>query len=141
MLGVRLSYGNPPAYSALRFREELARVRQLYPKTRNYVLVGHSMGGLVSRMQATTVTRKSWEVLGKDKSSQFFATVKKGDLIDRATTFQANPHVDRVIFICTPHRGSEMAVGGLGAFAAKLIALPVDLTAAVTSSVGNSVGV
>ena len=106
--------GNPPAYSALRLREELAKVQQLYPKTRDYVLVGHSMGGLVSRMQATTVTRKSWDVLGKDKSAKFFANVKKGDLIDRATTFQANPHVDRVIFICTPHRGSEMALGGIG---------------------------
>jgi hypothetical protein len=44
--------GNPPLYSALRLREELARVQQLYPKTRNYVLVGHSMGGFVSRMPA-----------------------------------------------------------------------------------------
>lgn len=133
--------GNPPAYSALRFREELAKVRQLYPKSRNYVLVGHSMGGLVSRMQATTVTRQSWEILGKDKAEKFFANVKKGDLIDRATTFQANPHVDRVIFICTPHRGSEMALSGIGSLATKLISLPVDLTASVTGTIGSTIGV
>ena len=132
--------GNPPAYSALRLREELAKVQQLYPKTRDYVLVGHSMGGLVSRMQATSVSRNSWDIIGKDKSAKFFANVKKGDLIDRATTFEANPHVDRVIFICTPHRGSEMAVGRIGALATKLISLPVDLTATVTSTVGSSLG-
>lgn len=132
--------GNPPAYSALRLREELAKVQQLYPKTRDYVLVGHSMGGLVSRMQATSVSRNSWDLIGKDRSAEFFAKVKKGDLIDRATSFQANPHVDRVIFICTPHRGSEMAVGRIGTLATKLISLPVDLTATVTSTVGSSLG-
>lgn len=133
--------GNPPAYSALRFREELAKVHLLYPKSRGYVLVGHSMGGLVSRMQATTVTRKSWDLLGKDKATKFFAHVKKGDLIDRCTSFQANPDVARIIFICTPHRGSELALGRIGELGMRLISLPVDLTATLTSSVGSSVGV
>ncbi len=69
--------GNPPAYSALRFREELAKVRQLYPDAKDYVLVGHSMGGLVSRMQATTIDREAWNVIGEDKAAKFFAKVKK----------------------------------------------------------------
>jgi hypothetical protein len=132
--------GNPPAYSAYRFRQELAKVHELYPKSRNYVLVGHSMGGLVSRMQCTTLTRESWDVIGKDKAENFFAKVKKGDLVDQCMVFNANPSVDRVIFICTPHRGSEMAVGTLGDLAIRLISLPVDLTATVTKTVGSSLG-
>lgn len=133
--------GNPPAYSALRFREELAKVRELYPNAKDYVLVGHSMGGLVSRMQATTIDREAWNVIGEDKAAKFFSKVKKGDLIDRATTFEANPKVARLVFICTPHRGSEMAVGSLGELGRRLIALPVDLTSVVTNSVGDSLAI
>ncbi len=133
--------GNPPAYSAYRLRQELAKFHQLHPDARRYVLVGHSMGGILSHMQATTVTRQSWEVVGKDKADKFFSNVKKGSLVDDCTTFNANPDVGRLVFICTPHRGSEMAVGGLGDLAIRLISLPVDLTATVTSSLGSSIGV
>ncbi len=133
--------GNPPAYSALRFRDELERVHQLYPKAPKYVLVGHSMGGLVSRMQVTNVDRAAWDVIGKDKAKQLFAHMEKGGLIERATIFQANPRIARVIFICTPHRGSEVAIGSLGELGMRLISLPVDLTKTVVGTVGSSLSV
>ena len=53
--------GNPILYSALRLREELARADKLYPNHRPYVLVGHSMGGMLTRAQVTNVTRPMWE--------------------------------------------------------------------------------
>ncbi|MCU0748782.1 MAG: alpha/beta hydrolase [Akkermansiaceae bacterium] len=130
--------GNPPAYSALRFREELAKVHQLYPKAKDYVLVGHSMGGLISRMQATSLDRESWNAIGEDKASQFFSRVKKGSLVHRAVVFDANPKIDRVIFICTPHRGSEMAISSIGELGMRLISLPADLAGSVISTVGTS---
>jgi hypothetical protein len=99
------------------------------------------MGGLVSRMQATTIDREAWNVIGEDKAAKFFAKVKKGDLIDRSTTFEANPKVARLVFICTPHRGSEMAVGSLGELGRRLIALPADLTSVVSNSVGDSLAI
>jgi pimeloyl-ACP methyl ester carboxylesterase len=127
--------GNPPLYSAMRLREELQKVQQRYPDSKDMVLVGHSMGGILSRTQVTTVDRDAWNAIGKEKADAFFANIKPGSLIERATIFDANPHVDRAIFICTPHRGSEMAIGTLGELAIKLISLPVDLvsTAADTS--------
>lgn len=130
--------GNPPAYSALRFREELAKVHHLYPKAKDYVLVGHSMGGLVSRMQATSLDRESWNVIGEKTASQFFSRVKKGSLVDRAVVFDANPKIDRIIFICTPHRGSEMAISSIGELGMRLISLPADLAGSVVSTVGSS---
>jgi hypothetical protein len=133
--------GNPPAYSAMRLRQELASIERSYPRSRPYVLIGHSMGGLLSRMQVTTLTRDSWNVIGKDKAERFFAKVKPGDIIDQSTRFHANPHVGRVIFICTPHRGSNMAVGNLGNFFAKLISLPASLTSVLTQSLGDSIAI
>jgi triacylglycerol esterase/lipase EstA (alpha/beta hydrolase family) len=131
--------GNPPAYSALRLRQELASIERSYPHSRPYVLVGHSMGGLLARMQVTTLTRESWNAIGKDKAARFFTNVKPGDIIDQATHYQVNPRVARVIFICTPHRGSKMAVGRVGNLAAKLISLPTQLTGMVAHSVGDSI--
>jgi pimeloyl-ACP methyl ester carboxylesterase len=133
--------GNPPLYSALRFRDELEKFRKLYPDARNCVLVGHSMGGIVSRTQVTTIDRNDWDVIGKDKAAKFFKNIKKGDLVDRCTIFNANPRVDRAIFICTPHRGSSMAIGTLGDLAIRLISLPTDLVTSVTDTIGQSMAV
>src|SRR5712675_1487675 len=117
--------GNPVLYSALRLREELAKVDKLYPNHKDYVLVGHSMGGLLSQAQVTSITRADWEQTLGEVGMQLFATLRPADLVTKATTFKANPRIKRVVFICTPHRGSKMASGGIGAFAIKLISLPV----------------
>ena len=131
--------GNPPLYSAMRLREELAKIQQRYPDSKDMVLVGHSMGGILSRTQVTTVDRNAWDVIGKDKASRFFANVSRGGLVERCTLFQANPHDDRAILICTPHRGSEMAIGTLGELAIKLISLPADIVSSAASTVGGSI--
>ena len=127
--------GNPVLYSALRLREELARVDKLYPDHKGYVLVGHSMGGLLSQAQVTSVTLSDWEKTLGPSGMEIFATLEPSDLVARATTFKANPRIKRVVFICTPHRGSKMASGGIGELAIKLISLPVDLTTTIKSEI------
>lgn len=133
--------GNPPAYSALRLREELALVRHRHPDMKDFVLVGHSMGGIVSRMQATTFDREAWNAAGKDKAEKLFARMEKNSLVERACIFDANPKVARLVFICTPHRGSEMALGHLGDLGRRLISLPADLTTTVTKTMGDTLSV
>jgi pimeloyl-ACP methyl ester carboxylesterase len=127
--------GNPVLYSALRLREELAKVDKLYPNHKDYVLVGHSMGGLLSQAQVTNVTRTDWEKTLGATGMQLFATLKPADLVAKATTFKANSRIKRVVFICTPHRGSKMASGGIGGLAISLISLPVDLATTIKSEI------
>jgi pimeloyl-ACP methyl ester carboxylesterase len=132
--------GNPILYSALRLREDLAKVDKLYPNHLPYILVGHSMGGMLTRAQVTTVTRAMWE---KDKNigpfaKSVFANNSSNSLIVRALTYHANPRIKRVVFICTPHRGSDMASGGLGRFAISLIALPAQLLTTVKDSLTSA---
>ena len=131
--------GNPPSYSAMRLREELAKVKSQYPQSHDYVLVGHSMGGLLSEMQVTNVDRGAWDRIGKHKAEHFFSRVKPGSDMDKALIFQANPKVGRVIFICTPHQGSEIAVGSLGELAIRLISLPANVATQITSTMGDSI--
>jgi pimeloyl-ACP methyl ester carboxylesterase len=127
--------GNPVLYSALRLREELAKVDKLYPNHKDYVLVGHSMGGLLSQAQVVTMSRADWEKTLGAVGMELFATLKPASLVAKATTFKANPRIKRVVFVCTPHRGSKMASGGIGSFAMKLISLPVDLTTTMKSEI------
>jgi pimeloyl-ACP methyl ester carboxylesterase len=127
--------GNPVLYSALRLREELARVDKVYPNHKDYVLVGHSMGGLLSQAQVTDVSRADWEKTLGPLGMELFATLKPADLVAKATTFKANSRIKRVVFVCTPHRGSKMASGGIGELGIKLISLPVDLTTTLKSEI------
>ena len=53
--------GNPIAYSALKLREALAKVDKLYPNHKGYVLIAHSLGGVLSHMQVVTLRRENWE--------------------------------------------------------------------------------
>jgi pimeloyl-ACP methyl ester carboxylesterase len=133
--------GNPPLYSALRLRDELEKVKKLYPDSKPKVLVGHSMGGILSHAQVTTVERHHWNVVGEDKASLLFKKGQPGDLIDRATTFEANPHIARAVFICTPHRGSDMAIGTLGGIGRRLISLPGDIFFTTTNTLGEAAAV
>src|SRR5438046_6737390 len=93
------------------------------------------MGGCRSQGQVTPITRADWEQTLGEPATQIFATLRPAHLVARATTLKANPRIKRVVFICTPHRGSKMESGGIGSFAIKLISLPVDLVTTIKSEI------
>jgi triacylglycerol esterase/lipase EstA (alpha/beta hydrolase family) len=130
--------GYPILYSALRLRQELARVDQVYPNHKPYVVVGHSMGGMLTHDQIVTLTQDMWEKQMGQTAKAIFDKEPSNSLIVRATTFRANPRIKRVVFICTPHRGSDMASGGLGKFAISLINLPGQLATVLKDSLSGA---
>jgi triacylglycerol esterase/lipase EstA (alpha/beta hydrolase family) len=128
--------GNPILYSALRLRQELAKADKLYPNHKPYVVVGHSMGGMLTHLQVTTVTRAMWE---KDPkigaiARNIFARSAKDSVVVRALTYQANPRIKRVVFVCTPHRGSDIATNSIGKIGISLIALPFKVAKTMTDA-------
>lgn len=133
----RYPTGNPVSYSALRCREELAKMQQLHPLPRGFIMVGHSMGGLVSRMQATDTGRALWDANLGPKAAVLDAKLRADDLAKRLLFFDANPQVRRIVFICVPHRGSELALGSIGAIGMRLITLPASLVTEITASLGD----
>src|SRR6266478_5741364 len=52
--------GYPYPYSAALLRRELDGVRRAFPNHKRVVLIGHSMGGLISRLMITDVGDKLW---------------------------------------------------------------------------------
>src|SRR5262249_36644801 len=130
--------GYPILYSALRLRQELAKVDQAYPNHKPYVVVGHSMGGMLTHDQVITLNQAMWEKSMGEMAKAIFDKESRDSLIVRATTFRPNPRIKRVVFICTPHRGSDMASGGLGKFAISLINLPGQLASVVKDSLSSA---
>src|SRR6266513_1108624 len=130
--------GNPILYSALRLREELAKADQLYPNHKPYVVVGHSMGGMLTHDQVVTVNEGMWEKALGPVADNIFKDKSKDSLIVRSTIFHANPRIARVVFICTPHRGSDLASNGIGKIGISLITLPARLTAVMLDSLTSA---
>jgi pimeloyl-ACP methyl ester carboxylesterase len=116
--------GDPIVLSALRLRESLAQVYQLYPRTKGMILIGHSMGGLLSRLQSTDSKRVLWDGVFRDDADQLYATLPPDSIVKKALVFDANPRVKRIVFICVPHRGSYLATSWVGSLGVSLIRLP-----------------
>jgi hypothetical protein len=123
--------GAPIAVSALRLRESLERIYQLYPRTKGMVLITHSMGGIVAQMQAVNTERVLWNAVFQNDADRLYATTPPDSLTKKALIFDANPRVKRIVFICVPHRGSYLAVNWIGSIGVGLIRLPATLLSQV----------
>jgi pimeloyl-ACP methyl ester carboxylesterase len=126
---------NPIALSALRLREALtSAVAQLDPETkdpalRRMVLIGHSQGGLLVKMQSISSGDRIWNAVSRKPLDQLRLTDATRELLRRGLFVEPLPEVSRVVFISTPHRGSFVAGYQLIArLARRLTTLPFQLT-------------
>jgi hypothetical protein len=116
--------GYPYPYSALILRHELDAIEKKYPLRKPMVLIGHSMGGCISRTLITDAGMKLWmEGFGKPPEQVEIPEDSKR-LLKEAIIFNHRPEIGRVIFMSTPHQGSDMAGNWLGRFGSMLIKTP-----------------
>ena len=73
------------------------------------VLIGHSMGGLVSEMQTINSRDDYWHLVSKEPLDQIKTDPPDRERLAEEFYFQPNPSVRRVITIATPHRGSPFS--------------------------------
>jgi len=121
-------YPSAPPFpiSAEILRENLDAVYKEYPNTPKAILVGHSMGGLLSRMlMCDSGTQYCKDLLGKTVAE--LNLPPDAGLIKGALEFKASPYVAKVIFEATPHRGANMAANPLGRIGSMLVRLPVSM--------------
>lgn len=129
--------GFPIAYNAAGLRHELQRFQQEFdpdrsiPNMRRMVLIGHSMGGILSNVQVraggepirSKVFRRPLEEIRMDEEAKA--------VIRELTDFEANTDVSRVIFVATPHRGSQIAASNVGELGVRLIRFPIKVVTGV----------
>ncbi len=117
--------GYPYPYSAALFREELDAVARAFPNRQRVILIGHSMGGMISRLMVTDVGDKIWrERFGKSPAQTNIPAEPK-KLLEESLIFNHRPDVRRVVFISSPHRGSVMASNWIGQIARNLVKTPI----------------
>jgi pimeloyl-ACP methyl ester carboxylesterase len=114
--------GYPVQYSALLLRRDLEAFDRTFPHHRPIVLVGHSMGGIISRLMITdSGGDKLWRYFfGKPPAETKLSTESKA-LVEEGLIFKPRRDVARVIFISTPHRGSVIAQNSIGRIGSSLI--------------------
>ena len=122
--------GWPISYSAMRLREELAALELQTGHPKKMVLIGHSMGGLLARLQVINPGRTIWNEQMSAQATTLERKLPANHLARRMLLFQANPDIGSEIFICTPHRGSGLADLSLINWFVKLMSLPTTLTSA-----------
>ena len=88
------------------------------------VVIGHSMGGCISRLLITDSGDQLWmKIFGKPPEQVPLSSHTREYFKDELI-FHHRPEIGRVIFIAAPLRGSDLASGWIGRLAANLIRAP-----------------
>ncbi|MFN7733736.1 MAG: esterase/lipase family protein [Pirellula sp.] len=139
--------GQPFWVSSAQMRSDLQELKQnLDPQGQHallnqMVLVGHSMGGLVSRMQTLESGDEFWRILSDEPFEKIQAKPEEKEKLESALFFHPNPSIQRVITIGTPHRGSDYSNDYTQWLGRKLITLPTSLTEMGNSLIRQNPGV
>jgi pimeloyl-ACP methyl ester carboxylesterase len=122
--------GNPIVYSGALLREGLLRtVQQLDPEgkdpaLRQMVVIGHSQGGLLTKLTVVSSGSKFLDNWSKVPLEELEIKPETRDLIRRSMFVEPVPYVRSVIFVATPHRGTPLSAIGIVGWLTRFIKLP-----------------
>jgi pimeloyl-ACP methyl ester carboxylesterase len=122
--------GQPILYSAMLLRRALASVvKELDPDgedpaLQRMVVIGHSQGGLLTKLMAVKSGNRFWENASSEPFDQVEMPAETREMLREAEFFDPVPNVKRIVFIATPHRGSYQATGWVLNLVRRLIRLP-----------------
>jgi len=125
--------GQPILYSALLMRRALSAAVAEFdpagqdPALRRIVVIGHSQGGLLTKLMAIHSGTRFWDNMSTVPIDQLDAPSETRQLLQEASFFEPMPTVERVVFIATPHRGSFRATGWILGLVRRLVNLPGTL--------------
>ena len=73
------------------------------------MVVGHSMGGLLTKTLVTASGTRLWDAVMTVPPEEVVGDPELVETFRRTLIFEPLPYVDRAVFISTPHRGSKLA--------------------------------
>src|SRR5262249_42339005 len=71
--------------------------------------IGHSQGGLLVKMQVISPGDRLWNAVSNKPLEELQLSDQTRELFRHGFFVEPLPMVSRVVFICTPHRGSYVA--------------------------------
>ena len=102
-----------------------------HPASKDILLIGHSMGGILSRLMISSSEQKLWEKLLEKRQLDASAKAKAKEKLHDYLFFEPLPQVGRAVFIAAPHRGTPFADKSLARFIAGLVTLPVKVVSGI----------
>ena len=119
--------GYPYPYSASILRENLDGVEKRFPLHKPMVVIGHSMGGCISRLLITDTGDTLWKRLFNHSPADTRLPASSKKLYTDSVIFKHRPEIGRVVFISSPLKGSEMASLSIGRIGSMLVRTPKKL--------------
>jgi len=116
--------------SAANLRRELATLVMRVdpdgtdPALSQMVLIGHSMGGLVAKLQITSSEDRLWRAFANRPMESLQLTENMRTQFQELFYFEPSPHIRRVVYIGTPHNGSSVADRCIGRLGSYLVRIP-----------------
>jgi len=119
--------GYPYPYSAVILRQELEAIEKKFPLRKPMVVIGHSMGGCITRTLITDTGTKLWmDAFGRPPAKTEMPAASK-HLLEEAIIFKHRGEIGRVVFMSTPHRGANLASNWIGRIGSMLVRTPTKL--------------
>ncbi|WP_127024432.1 esterase/lipase family protein [Rheinheimera mangrovi] len=126
--------GPPPFYNSMRLRKKLDELHSmLNAKGDSEVLdqmlvVGHSMGGIISKTLVQNTDFVLWDLSFTERPEQLGYAQQEMEKVKDIFIFNTRPYIDKVVFMDTPHGGSESSESILAKIASWFINLPKNFT-------------
>lgn len=122
--------GVPLPIAAATLRDALVRAKMTYdpdgrdPAFDRMVLLGHSMGGLLSHCMVLSSGDELWQLNSDRSFEEILGPPEVLGELRRLLFFEPLPFINRVVFLATPHRGSDLSRRVVGRVGANLITDP-----------------
>src|SRR5205814_707252 len=119
--------GYPYPYSAAILRQELDAIEKRFPLRKPMVVVAHSMGGSITHTLLTDAGTTLWLDAFGHAPAQTPIDAKSKHLLEEVLIFEHRRDIGRVVFMSTPHRGSDLASNWIGRIGSMLVRTPSKL--------------
>jgi pimeloyl-ACP methyl ester carboxylesterase len=126
--------GNPIAYSGGLLVQSLRDVVAELdpggrdPALRRMVVAGHSQGGLLAKLTAVSSGDRFWRNVARKPLDAMSFQPETRELLRRSLFYEPLPFVRRLIFLSTPHRGSDLSSYRVASLVARLVKMPLRLS-------------